>query len=74
LRAFNYTTAALRKWHARVTASGAGQAFVFFKHEDAGAGPAMAKRFLDLQPSAGPRSAPKAARRRNTARKDQRKA
>lgn len=87
LRAFNYTTAALRKWHARVTASGAGQAFVFFKHEDAGAGPAMAKRFLALQPSAGPRSAPKAAaakavprkaaqaaRRRNTARKDQRKA
>jgi uncharacterized protein YecE (DUF72 family) len=44
LGASNYTDAGLNKWHAKVVASGAENAFVFFKHEDDGAGPAMAVR------------------------------
>ncbi len=74
LRAFNYTPAALRKWHARVLASGAKEAYVFFKHEDAGAGPAMARAFLETAAAAKPvrakrkaaRPAPKAAPKRST--------
>jgi hypothetical protein len=48
LRASNYTDAALRRWQEKIAATGAENAFVFFKHEDAGGGPRMAARFLDL--------------------------
>jgi uncharacterized protein YecE (DUF72 family) len=55
LRAFKYTDAALRKWQSRISASGAQNAFVFFKHEDDGAGPAMASRYLEIANGAKPR-------------------
>ena len=58
LRASTYTPAGLRKWHGKVAKSGAKQAFVFFKHEDAGAGPKMARQFLDVSRKA-PRRAPR---------------
>jgi uncharacterized protein YecE (DUF72 family) len=54
LRAFNYTDASLRKWHEKIVASGAKDAFVFFKHEDDGAGPAMAARYLEIASAARP--------------------
>lgn len=46
LRASNYSPVDLKNWYARVLASGAAEAFVFFKHEDDGVGPKMAKNFL----------------------------
>jgi uncharacterized protein YecE (DUF72 family) len=46
LRRSAYTDDQLRDWRQRVTARG--DAFVFFKHEDSCAGPALARRFLAL--------------------------
>ena len=48
LRASNYTDSALRRWQEKIAATGAENAFVFFKHEDAGGGPRLAARFLAL--------------------------
>lgn len=48
LRRPDYTGADLRRWQDRAEASGAETGFVFFKHEDEGAAPAMARRFLEL--------------------------
>ncbi|MEM9621330.1 MAG: DUF72 domain-containing protein, partial [Pseudomonadota bacterium] len=52
LRATSYSPAILKKWHTALS-TGANhakkrQAFVFFKHEDDGYGPVLAKQFLDL--------------------------
>jgi uncharacterized protein YecE (DUF72 family) len=47
LRAPQYTPAKLRGWHKQCQAFE--QAFVFFKHEDAGIGPALAQRMMALQ-------------------------
>jgi uncharacterized protein YecE (DUF72 family) len=38
----------LKAWVKRVRERGWRDAFVFFKHEDTGKGPALAKRFLEL--------------------------
>jgi uncharacterized protein YecE (DUF72 family) len=38
----------LTTWLKRVQEQGWKDAFVFFKHEDEGQGPQMAKRFLEL--------------------------
>ncbi|HEY6554929.1 MAG TPA: DUF72 domain-containing protein [Vicinamibacteria bacterium] len=46
LRRAEYDDAALRAWIDRVHAQPWERAFVFFKHEDAGKGPAMAARFV----------------------------
>jgi uncharacterized protein YecE (DUF72 family) len=46
LRRAEYDDAALRAWIGRVHAQPWDRAFVFFKHEDAGKGPAMAARFV----------------------------
>ena len=46
LRRADYDDAALRSWVERVRAQPWERAFVFFKHEDAGKGPAMAARFV----------------------------
>ena len=43
-----YDDAALREWAARVRDQGWERAFVFFKHEDEGRGPQLARRFLEL--------------------------
>ena len=59
LRKPGYDNAALQSWVDRVAATGANQGFAFCKHEDAGAGPALARRFLDLATGAqrGPQAA-----------------
>src|SRR6188474_1323718 len=48
LREERYTDAGLRKWIAKLNAQEWEGAFVFFKHEDVGAGPKLAARFLEL--------------------------
>lgn len=48
LRRPNYRKPALEKWIRWIGEQGWKDAFVFFKHEDEGAGPKMALRFLDL--------------------------
>ncbi len=48
LRRPDYDDIALRTWAARMQAQGWRECFVFFKHEDAGAGPRMASRLLEL--------------------------
>lgn len=46
LRASEYTDADLRAWKARC--AGFDRAFVYFKHEEAAAGPALAARMLEV--------------------------
>jgi uncharacterized protein YecE (DUF72 family) len=48
LRRPDYGDPELKEWGARVRQQAWQDAFVFFKHEEAGKGPAMAKRFLEL--------------------------
>jgi uncharacterized protein YecE (DUF72 family) len=48
LRRPEYDGAALRTWAARITAQAWQDCFVFFKHEDAGKGPQMASRLLEV--------------------------
>jgi uncharacterized protein YecE (DUF72 family) len=45
LRRAEYSDDDLRGWAAKVRAQAWDRAFVFFKHEDAGKGPALAARF-----------------------------
>ncbi len=61
LRGASYDRAALSAWAARIASSGAQRAFVFFKHEDAGAGPRLAADFLEAA-RRGARRRPAAAR------------
>ncbi|NNF61576.1 MAG: DUF72 domain-containing protein [Gammaproteobacteria bacterium] len=49
LRREDYDSAMLRGWHDRIAGQDWSRVFVFFKHEDDGAGPALARRFLDLE-------------------------
>jgi uncharacterized protein YecE (DUF72 family) len=51
LRREKYADEDLSRWIKALEGMGWEEAFVFFKHEDAGAGPALALRFLEL---AGP--------------------
>jgi uncharacterized protein YecE (DUF72 family) len=48
LRRPSYTDADLGRWADTIRAQGWGHVFVFFKHEDEGAGPRMAERFAAL--------------------------
>jgi uncharacterized protein YecE (DUF72 family) len=48
LREEKYTDKNLREWIKRIESQDFDEAYVFFKHEDAGAGPALAARFLEL--------------------------
>jgi len=48
LRRPDYGDAELKEWVDRVKQQGWRDAFIFFKHEDEGMGPKMAKRFLEL--------------------------
>lgn len=58
LRRPDYDDAALAAWAERMTAQPWGDAFVFFKHEDTGAGPRFAARLLELmEPALGERPA-----------------
>lgn len=51
LRAVEYADDDLKDWIATIDQVGAGwrDAYVFFKHEDSGSGPALARRFLALR-------------------------
>ena len=48
LRRPEYNDAALKKWVKQMRNQDWQDAFVFFKHEDEGKGPQLAKRFLEL--------------------------
>jgi len=52
LRLADYDDAELKAWAERVGSQGWRDAFVFFKHEDAGKGPLLANRFRELAGSA----------------------
>lgn len=52
LRRSEYGEGELDSWAGRIAMQDWGEAFVFFKHEDAGAGPALARRFLELMAEA----------------------
>jgi uncharacterized protein YecE (DUF72 family) len=51
LRAVEYSDDDLKSWIAKIDQVGGGwrDAYVFFKHEDSGSGPALARRFLALR-------------------------
>ena len=49
LRRPDYGDAELKTWADRVRQQSWQDAFIFFKHEDEGKGPQMAKRFLEMQ-------------------------
>jgi len=51
LRRAAYQPADLARWAATITSQAWGDAYVFFKHEDAGAGPKLAAEFTALLPS-----------------------
>lgn len=46
LRKVEYVDAEIADWHARVEAQSWTDAFVYFKHEDVGTGPRLARKFL----------------------------
>jgi uncharacterized protein YecE (DUF72 family) len=48
LRRAAYTDDDLRRWRDTLCGRGLSDVFLFFKHEDSCAGPALARRFLDL--------------------------
>jgi uncharacterized protein YecE (DUF72 family) len=48
LRQPDYTTAKLKDWAKKVNEQEWRDAFVFFKHEDEGKGPKLAKKFLEV--------------------------
>jgi uncharacterized protein YecE (DUF72 family) len=48
LRRTEYAGGALRDWVARVRSQAWTEAYVFFKHEESGTGPALARRFMEL--------------------------
>ena len=55
LRRTDYCDQALTDWAKRLQMTGWNQVYVFFKHEDEGAGPKFATRFLELtSPSPSP--------------------
>ncbi len=58
LRRPGYERADLAAWAQRVAARDWDEAFVFFKHEDEAAGPALATSFLELAERAGQRKGP----------------
>ncbi len=48
LRRSDYSEEDLKQWGKRIASQNWERAYVFFKHEDEGAGPKLAKRFLEL--------------------------
>ena len=64
LRRPAYVREELAAWVARLCARDLSEAFVFFKHEDAGAGPRLAGEFLELMERATKLRAVRALSRR----------
>jgi uncharacterized protein YecE (DUF72 family) len=50
LRKEEYDAGELAAWRTRIAEQPWSDAYVYFKHEDAGTGPRLAREFLDLQP------------------------
>jgi uncharacterized protein YecE (DUF72 family) len=77
LRRAGYDDDALATWVARVRRQPWQQAFAFFKHEEAGAGPRLARRFEEIWNAAGasatPRRAPARTPRRDVSAEPARK-
>jgi len=48
LRRANYTDAELKQWVDMISSHDWREVYVFFKHEEAGTGPELAKRFLEV--------------------------
>jgi uncharacterized protein YecE (DUF72 family) len=48
LRRASYDAADLKVWHAQIAQQPWRDVFVFFKHEDEGAGPQLARQFIEL--------------------------
>ena len=48
LRRLDYTDSELKDWLVRILQQSWREAYVFFKHEDAGVGPNMARRLIEL--------------------------
>ena len=61
LRREAYPREDLVAWATRIRARDLEEAFVFFKHEDAGAGPRLAAEFVDVAKRLGQRRGPRAA-------------
>ena len=61
LRREAYPRDELAAWAARIRARELEEAFVFFKHEDAGAGPRLATEFVDIAKRLDQRRGPRAA-------------
>src|SRR5262245_64295503 len=62
LRAVEYSDDDLVRWIATIEKIGPGwsDAYVFFKHEESGSGPALARRFVTLHQTSRPATAPRA--------------
>ncbi|MCZ6617438.1 MAG: DUF72 domain-containing protein [Gammaproteobacteria bacterium] len=73
LRKPGYTSQQLARWIKQARATDASKTLAFFKHEDAGAGPELANRFLSLAQTPQPVRAPK-RKRVSKARKSSRSA
>ena len=58
LRRPDYTRDALEQWASEIAEQGWQQAFVYFKHEDEGAGPRMAAEFLEVAAGVAPPPTP----------------
>ena len=66
LRNSSYTSQKLAGWIKRSSANNPTTGYAFFKHEDAGAGPSLARRFLNLAEKPVPKRAPARKSRRQT--------
>jgi uncharacterized protein YecE (DUF72 family) len=69
LRRPAYARADLASWAGRIRSQRWDEAFVFFKHEDAGAGPGLAATFLEVAPRAARRKGAVPAREKRERRK-----
>ena len=67
LRAAEYDDAQLARWVDVIRAQPWQESFVFFKHEDAGAAPGLARRMLAIASGLAPDAAPPAPKRSETA-------
>jgi uncharacterized protein YecE (DUF72 family) len=56
LRREAYADQVLHNWIQKIESQGFSEVFVFFKHEEAGVGPRMAARFMELAEHSGRRS------------------
>lgn len=73
LRGEHYNTRELQQWLRALHRAKPSNALVFFKHEDAGAGPALARQFLDVEDKLRQKPTPKRAQAKARTRKVEKK-